>query len=307
MRVLVTGASGFVGFAVASLLVAEGHEVTALTRTDTADVPKGVARAVGDLRDREATRRALTGIEGVCHLAGLAKVRESFARPLDYWETNVAGTLAVLSGLLEATAPTRIVLASTCAVYGPQAVQPMTETTPLDPSSPYGTSKLAADRAAADLAVTGAIGATSLRAVNIAGTAYGRGDLDESRLIPKLLAVQQGRASEMVVNGDGSAVRDFVHVADMAAAFSLALAACEPGAWRAYNVGSGRRTKVSDVIAATESVTGQPVPVRRRPAANEPPEVLADSALIRAELGWQPKKSDLSEIVGDAWSALTCR
>jgi UDP-glucose 4-epimerase len=130
--------------------------------------------------------------------------------------------------------------------------------------------------------------------------------MDESRLIPKLLAVQQGRASEMMVNGDGSAVRDFVHVADMAAAFSLALAACEAGTWRAYNVGSGRRTKVSDVIAAAESVTGRPVPLSRRPAANEPPEVLADSALIRAELGWQPKRSDLGEILGDAWSALTC-
>src|SRR5882757_1752793 len=181
----------------------------------------------------------------------------------------------------------------------------MTEATPLDPTSPYGTTKLAADRAAADLAATGAIGAISLRAVNIAGAAHGRPAPDETRLIPKLLAVQQGRAPEMVVNGDGSAVRDFVHVADMATAFSLALDACQPGSWRAYNVGSGQRTTVNDVIAAAETATGRPVPVRHRAAANEPLEVLADSARIRAELGWQPRKSDLREIVGDAWEALT--
>jgi len=102
-------------------------------------------------------------------------------------------------------------------------------------------------------------------------------------------------------------VRDFVHVADMAAAFSLALGACEPGSWRAYNVGSGRRTAVSDVIAAAESVTGHPVPLRRRRPANEPPEVLADSTRIRSELGWQAKNSDLREIIEDAWRALTSR
>jgi len=162
-----------------------------------------------------------------------------------------------LTGLLGSATPTRVVLASTCAVYGPQATQPMTEATPLDPTSPYGTTKLAADRAAADLAATGAIGAISLRAVNIAGAAHGRPDPDETRLIPKLLAVQQGRAPEMVVNGDGSAVRDFVHVADMAAAFSLALDACQPGSWRAYNVGSCRRTTVNDVIAAAETATAR--------------------------------------------------
>jgi len=307
MRVLVTGASGFVGYAVASLLVEEGHEVIAFTRTDTSDLPAGVTPAVGDLRDGDSIPRALAGVEGVCHLAGLATVRESFERPLDYWRTNVGGTLAVLAGLSGSEMPARVVLASTCAVYGPQAVQPMSEATPLDPTSPYGTSKLAADRATADLAATGAIGAISLRAVNIAGAVRGRPDLDESRLIPKLLAVQQGRAPELVVNGDGSAVRDFVHVADMAAAFSLALEHCEPGSWRAFNVGSGRRTTVNDVIEAAESVTGRPVPVRRRPAANEPREVLADSTRIRSELGWEAKNSDLREIVGDGWRAVTSR
>jgi UDP-glucose 4-epimerase len=106
------------------------------------------------------------------------------------------------------------------------------------------------------------------------------------------------------VNGDGTAVRDFVHVADMAAAFALALYACEPGTWRAYNVGSGRPSTVNDVIATTEMVTGRPVPQRHTAAAHEPATLLADSTRIQSELGWRPKRSNLVEIIADAWTAL---
>jgi NAD dependent epimerase/dehydratase family len=167
----------------------------------------------------------------VCHLAGLTKVRDSRTNPVDYWRTNVGGNLAILHRLADAHAG-RVVLASTCAVYGEQTEQPITETTPVAPSSPYGRSKLAADHAAADLAATGAIGAISLRAFNVAGALPGHPDRDTTRLIPQLLAVQQGRAPELVINGDGTAVRDFVHVADMATAFTFALCACglAPGA-----------------------------------------------------------------------------
>jgi UDP-glucose 4-epimerase len=303
MRVLVTGAAGFVGCAVAALLIEQGHQVIGLTRCPASVLPTGVQRLDSDLRTPETLPSELAEWDGVCHLAGLTKVRESRTAPLDYWRTNVGGTLALLDRLAGARTA-RIVLASTCTVYGEQAT-PITETAPIAPSSPYATSKLAADHAAADLAATGVIGAISLRAFNVAGALPGHLDPDTTRLIPKVLAVQQGRASELVINGDGTAVRDFVHVADMAAAFALALHACEPGIWRAYNVGSGHPSTVHDVIATTETVTGRRVPRRHTAAAPEPATLLADSTRIRSELGWQPKRSTLVEIITDAWTALT--
>jgi UDP-glucose 4-epimerase len=303
MRVLVTGAAGFVGYAVAALLVEQGHQVTGLTRTQVSVLPTGVERLEGDLRAPETLPTPLAEVDGVCHLAGLTKVRESRSRPLDYWTTNAGGTLTLLTRLAGARAR-RLVLASTCTVYGDHAAQPISETASLASGSPYGTSKLAADQAAADLAATGAIGAISLRAFNVAGALPGHPDRDTTRLIPRLLAVQQGQEPELVVNGDGTAVRDFVHVADMATAFALALRACQPGSWRAYNVGSGHPSTVRDVIATTETVTRRPVPRRHITAAHEPATLLADSTRIRSELGWRPERSSLSEIISDAWTAV---
>jgi UDP-glucose 4-epimerase len=182
--------------------------------------------------------------------------------------------------------------------------QPLGEAAELAPTSPYARTKLAADLAAADLAATGTIGATTLRTFNVAGAIDGHVDHDLTRLIPKLLAVQRGEASELVVNGDGSVIRDFVHVADMAAAFALALEACALGKFTAYNVGSGQRSTIKDAIGATEFVTGRPVRRRHGPPADEPPALLADSGRITAELGWRPERSQLSRIISDAWSAL---
>lgn len=304
MRILVTGAAGFVGYAVAALLVDHGHEVTGLTRPGPSTLPQGVARLDGDLRTPETLPRTVAEVDAVCHLAGLTKVRQSRTDPLDYWRTNLGGTLTILDKLTSGARGGRLVLASTCTVYGEQAEQPINETATVAPSSPYAKSKLAADQAAADLAATGAIGAISLRAFNVAGALPGHPDRDTTRLIPQLLAVQQGRAPELVINGDGTAVRDFVHVTDMASAFVLALRACEPGRWRAYNVGSGRPSTVHEVITTAETVTGRPVPRRHTAAAHEPATLLADSTRIRSELGWRPEKSSLSEIVSDAWTTL---
>jgi UDP-glucose 4-epimerase len=303
MRILVTGAAGFVGYAVAALLIEHGHHVIGLTRSPASALPAGVQRLQGDLNTPGTLPAALADVDGVCHLAGLTKVRDSRTNPVDYWRTNVGGSLAILHRLADVHAG-RVVLASTCAVYGEQAEQPIRETTPVAPSSPYGRSKLAADPAAADLATTGAIGAISLRVFNVAGALPGHPDRDTTRLIPQLLAVQQGRAPELVINGDGTAVRDFVHVADMATAFALALCACQAGTWRAYNVGSGHPSTVHDVITTAETVTGRPVPRRHTTAAHEPATLLADSTRIRTELGWRPERSTLPEIIADAWSAL---
>jgi UDP-glucose 4-epimerase len=306
MRVLVTGATGFVGYAVASRLVDDGHDVVALTRSTSGALPPSVERVTADLLNPRAVAAAVATAkpDAACHLAALARVRDSRADPVRYWQTNVGGTLALLAALsTDAPAPRRLVMASTCAVYGEPPEQPIREDAASAPSNPYGTSKLAADRAAADLAATGAIGAVSLRSFNIAGGLPGHPDHDESRLIPKIVAVAQGRADELVVNGDGSVVRDYVHVLDMADAFARALDACEPGRWRAYNVGSGRRSTIADVIAAAEQVTGRAIPVRHRPPAPEPPELLADATRIEQELGWQAQSSDLLQIIGDAHEA----
>jgi UDP-glucose 4-epimerase len=305
MKVLVTGAASFVGYAVAALLVEQGHEVTGLTRCDSSVLPKGIRRIRGDLTAPATLPAALAEVDGVCHLAGRTRVRESRADPVGYWRTNTCGTLTLLDALAASSSTTRLVIASTCAVYGEHTQQPIDETPTPAPSTPYGSSKLAADQAVADLAAIGTLGAISLRAFNIAGALPGHSDRDKTRLIPRLLAVQQGRAPEIVINGDGGAVRDFLHVTDMAAAFALALHACEPGTWRAYNVGSDRATTVREVITTVETVTGQPVTRHHAPPAPEPQRLLADSTRIKAELGWRPARSSLGEIITDAWTALT--
>jgi len=263
-----------------------------------------VVRHVGDVLDSESLAPALVGVDAICHLAARVRVRESRSDPLGYWRTNLDGTLALLTEARRLERGVRVVLASTAGIYSDQAAQPLNETAELSPASPYARTKLAADFAAADLAATGAIGATSLRTFNVAGAARGRVDRDDSRLIPKLLAVQRGTYSEMLINGDGSAIRDFVHVSDMASAFVLALEACEVGRSAVYNVGSGNRSSVADVIDTVETVTGRSVNLRHGPPADEPPALLANSARITAELGWRPRKSDLVQIVSDAWSAL---
>ena len=304
MRVLVTGASGFIGYAVSADLMDRGHDVIGLTRSKSENLFDGVEPLEADLLcDRQELAEALAGVDGVCHLAARSRVRESLTDPLGYWHTNMVGTLALLDAMHTAGTP-RLVLASTCVVYADGASQPIPETAPLGPSSPYGASKLAADHAAAGVAATGAVGVVSLRAFAVAGAVHGRTDLDHTRLIPKMLAVQQGDATELVVNGDGDAIRDFVHVADMASAFTLALESCEPGKMQTYNIGSGKRSRVRDVIAMVESVTGRPVARRHAPAAPEPQELLADSGLIEKDLDWSPRRSELREIVSDAWSAL---
>jgi UDP-glucose 4-epimerase len=304
VRVLVTGATGFVGYAVADRLRRDGHDVCALTRSDR-PLPDGVQRVAGDLCDPDSLRGAVAdGIDAACHLAALVRVRDSRTDPLGYWRTNVGGTLALLKALVgQPGPPPRLVVASTCAVYGDDAVQPIPEAAVPRPVSPYGASKLAADLAVSDVADTGAVGAVSLRAFNIAGGLPGHPDRDETRLIPKLIAVARERAPELTVNGDGSVVRDYVHVADMADAFVRALDACRPGTWTAYNVGSGRRSTIADVIAAAEAAVGRRLPVVHRPPAREPATLLADARRIREDLGWTAARSDLPQIVGDALGA----
>jgi UDP-glucose 4-epimerase len=305
VRILVTGAAGFVGTAVVRSLLSSGHRVAALAHaTQPAGIPD---LRPGDILDAGSLEEAVAGVDAVCHLAALTRVRESFVDPVSYFRVNVTGTLNLLDVMAAETArtgrPLRLLLASTGAVYGIPARQPISEDEIPAPANPYGASKLAAETAVAYQTATGKIGSAVLRAFNIAGAAGGRGDGDLTRIIPKTLAVAAGRFSELRVNGDGTAVREYLHVEDFAQACVLAIEASEPGTCRTYNVGSGIGTTVRDIISMTEKITQRPVPVSWGPALPEPGVLLADSSRIAAELGWRPRRSDLAAIVSDAWQA----
>ncbi|MFI0372492.1 NAD-dependent epimerase/dehydratase family protein [Actinomadura sp. 1N219] len=298
MRVLVTGAAGYIGYAVGRRLVAAGHDVDGLVRR-SADVPDGVRPVHGDLLEPESLPDG--PYDGVCHLAALTRVRESFDAPLRYFTANVQGTV----NLLESVPAERVVFGSTAAVYGTPERQPIPESESTAPSSPYGASKLAAEQAVRFHARTGAIGAAVLRTFNVAGSVDGRKDPDETRLIPKALAVAAGHAPHLEINGDGHAVREYLHVDDLAAAYVRAVEAVRPGEERIYNVGSGIGTAVHEVVAAVEEVTGRPVPTLRRPPRTEAPVLICDATAVRAGLGWRPERSALPEIITTSWNALT--
>ncbi|GAA2151712.1 UDP-glucose 4-epimerase GalE [Kitasatospora kazusensis] len=304
MRVLVTGAFGFVGGAVVRCLAEAGHEVWALThRPPGTEPPKLPVGRVwhADVRDARALRPALDGVGAVCHLAALTNGRLSGAREQQYWDVNLGGTTALLDALAArpgADTPPTVVLGSTAAVYGSPEHQPITEDTPPAPGNPYGASKLAAEHLLRQRAASGEVGAVVLRCFNVGGT----GDRDEARIIPKALAVAAGDHPHLELNGDGRTVRDFVHVDDLARAYALALTAVPAPGGRVYNVGA-TPASMREIVAVAERVTGRAVPLVRRPARPEAPRLVADTTRITRELGWRAERSDLERIVRDAWES----
>lgn len=309
MQVLVTGAYGFVGNAVVRELAQAGHEVHALTsrngRVQLPDLP--VARVWhADIRNRTALGPALRGADAVCHLAAVTGARGPVGQAPELHAINAEGTRALVDTLtgtarIQGRRPL-VVLASSAAVYGPQE-GPIAEGTPPDPANAYGRSKVQSELILHDAVAGGYVAAAVLRCFNISGAVAGVGDRNESRIIPATLAVAAGRSPRLQVAGDGTVVRDFVHVGDTALAFRLALEATDTPAYRCYNVGA-TGASVNEIVDLARQLTGAPIPVKKlHPTAPEVPVSLADTRHIRQDLGWLPQRSSLKQLLHDAWQA----
>ncbi len=309
-----TGGAGYIGSIVARQLLGAGHDVTVfdnLERGHREAVPEGARLVVADLLDREAVDAAVSaGFDGAMHFAALALVSESVSHPERYYRTNVGGTLNLLEAMVAAGVP-RLVFSSTCAVYGQPDEVPIAETAVPRPVNAYGASKLAVDLMIRDFCTATGLGAVSLRYFNVAGAS---GDLGEdhdpeTHLIPNILRVALGQAPAAQIYGtdyptpDGTAVRDYIHVEDLAAAHLLALEGAQQSEHRVFNLGNGNGFSVREVVAAARAVTGREIGTNeasRRPG--DPPMLVASSDRIRSELGWEPRKPALEEMVADAWA-----
>jgi UDP-glucose 4-epimerase len=328
MRLLVTGGAGYIGSVVAAMLADSGHDVVVLDDLSSghADaVPAAVSFRRGTIRE-DARPVLATGIDAVLHFAAKSLVAESVEHPDRYWENNLGGTLALLEAM-RVTRTRRIVFSSTAAVYGEPEHVPITEADPLRPTSPYGASKVAVDTALAEHARMHGIGAVSLRYFNVAGahadaagTWRGERHSPETHLIPTVLAAALGGGAGEEGGGvggkkaalrlfgddyptpDGTCIRDYIHVSDLARAHLLALDACAPGSHTVYNLGSGVGYSNREVLAACRELTGHDIPAEVAPRRPGDPAVLvASSQAITAALGWRPER-DLRAMVSDAWT-----
>ncbi len=317
MKVLVTGGAGYVGGTVAEQLLAGSQQVVIydnLCHGHRSMLPQGAAFVEGELADRpllEATLRQ-GGFDGVMHFAALIEAGESMKKPELYFRNNSATTLTLLEAML-ATGVHRLVFSSTAALYGEPETTPILEDAPLNPTNAYGESKLLVEQMLRWFYQSHGFSYASLRYFNVAGAVPGRGEAHEpeSHLIPLVLDVALGRRDSIKIFGqdystpDGTAVRDYVHVQDLARAHQMAFAALlaetEPRRL-IYNLGNGVGFSVRQIIEAVRRVTGHPVPVVEEPRRPGDPAVLiASSEKIARELGWRPEHTSIDAIVESAW------
>ena len=312
MRLLVTGGAGYIGSIVAGHLLAAGHEVTIVDNLSTGHsdaVPAQADFVELDVADADRLLTPRSAFDGVLHFAAKSLVAESVADPGVYWRNNVGGTRSLLDAMRRAGVP-RLVFSSTAATYGEPDVVPIEETAPTRPTSAYGSSKLATDMMLGDEARAHGLAAVSLRYFNVAGAWGGLGERHaiETHLIPIALQVALGRRECLTIFGedyptpDGTCIRDYVHVADLAEAHLLALSAARPGTHLIYNLGSGSGFSVRQVVQAVVEVTGCELQVRpgpRRPG--DPAVLIASNRRVAAELGWEPTRTTLPRMVSDAW------
>ncbi|MFJ5301203.1 UDP-glucose 4-epimerase GalE [Streptomyces sp. NPDC088350] len=310
-KYLVTGGAGYVGSVVAQHLLEAGHEVTVLDNLSTGfreGVPAGTTFIEGDIRD--AAKWLDPSYDAVLHFAAFSQVGESVVKPEKYWENNVGGSMALLAAMREAGVRT-LVFSSTAATYGEPEEVPIVETARTSPTNPYGASKLSVDFMITSEAQAHGLGAVSLRYFNVAGAygSCGERHAPESHLIPLVLQVAQGKRDAISVYGDdyptpdGTCVRDYIHVADLADAHLLALKAAKPGEHLICNLGNGEGFSVRQVIETVRQVTGHPIPEVVAPRrGGDPATLVASAARAKERLGWNPSRADLAGIVADAWA-----
>jgi UDP-glucose 4-epimerase len=317
MKVLVTGGAGYIGSVVVSQLVAAGHEVVVydnLSKGHRHSVPEAARLVVGDVGDRAALGAAFAQIEpeAVMHFAAWIEAGESMRDPAKFFRNNTANALTLLETALGCKVRC-FVFSSTAAVYGDPESIPIRETDKLQPTNAYGESKLLVERMLAWFHRIHGLSYASLRYFNAAGATETLGELHdpETHLIPIVLQVASGKRDHISIFGedygtpDGTCVRDYVHVSDLASAHLLALHAlhsrAEP-AQRIYNLGNGRGFSVREVIECARLVTDHPIPARSEARrAGDPAVLVASSQKIRAELGWQPRLPELEDIIRSAW------
>jgi len=319
MRVLVTGGAGYIGSVVAEELLHAGHDVVVfdnLSRGHRHAVPEKAAVVVGDLADRGRLEPLLasSAIDAVIHLAALIEAGESMKAPETFFRNNTANALTLLEAMLTAGVK-RLVFSSTAALYGNPERIPIEESDPLRPTNAYGESKLLVERMLAWFQQIHGFSYASLRYFNAAGASSpdkGEAHRPETHLIPRILQVALGRGEQVNLFGtdyptpDGTCVRDYIHVSDLAHAHLLALDALattgENSARLVYNLGSGQGFSVREVVEVARQVTGHAIPAVEMPRREGDPAVLiASSEKIRRELGWQPRFPDLKSIVQSAW------
>jgi UDP-glucose 4-epimerase len=313
MRVLVTGAAGFIGSTTAEQLLDLGHEVVALdslVRGHRDNVPERATFVEGQCGNA-ALIGSLGAFDACVHFAARIEPAESMSHPETFFANNVAQTFTMVEALIGA-GTTRVVFSSSCAVYGNRVEMPIDEERATSPQSPYGETKLMVERGLSWMSQRGRLRCASLRYFNAAGatSAHPECHSPEIHLIPLALDAVMGRREVLSVFGtdyptsDGTCVRDYIHVSDLADAHVRAIHALDEHRDLTLNLGTGTGSSIFEVIDSVQRVTGREVPVRlapRRPG--DPAEAVASNARAREVLGWQPNKSVLDDIVADAWAA----
>lgn len=311
MRVLVTGGAGYIGSVCVEELLNRGHSVTVLDNLSEGHrgaVDKRATFIEGDLADRPLVAKALkeSGAEAVMHFAANALVAESMSNPAKYFRNNVANGLNLLDASVEAGVK-KFVFSSTCATYGLPAQLPIGEDCPQNPVNPYGESKLMFERMLQWFHRLHKLEFVIFRYFNAAGASrnFGEHHRQETHLIPNILKVPLGQARECYIFGtdyptpDGTCIRDYIHILDLADAHIRALA---PGITGCFNLGNGSGYSVREVIHACEKITGQKIPVVEKPRRpGDPPRLIASAEKARKELGWIPQYPKLDDIVRSAW------
>ncbi len=314
MRVVVTGGAGYIGSIVTEALLEDGHDVLVLDNLCKGHRDSVLANAAFvelDLREEHRVTKMLANFEtdAVIHMAAFSLVGESVKSPGKYYENNLGAGVSLLEAMRSARV-SKLVFSSTAAVYGEPLKQPIDETDPTVPTNPYGETKLAFEHALHWYARAHDLRSVSLRYFNAAGASVANGERHdpETHLIPLVLQAAAGRLPHVTIFGtdyptrDGTCVRDYVHVEDLAQAHVRALALLgETGTCRAYNLGCGDGYTVKEIIATATEVTGRTIPVVTAPRrAGDPATLVASSASISRDLGWSPHQS-LTEIITSAW------